>query len=82
MQVQEGDGIPITCEGVLCYGADVVRPQIQMSQSVQTTQSVRGDRMDVVVAQAQVLQIFYNKLLGIMVNHRLGGMSKATLKGF
>lgn len=58
LQVQERDGVPEADEGVLVDGRDVVRAQVQVPKTVQRPQCLARDPVQVVIAEAQILQIF------------------------
>lgn len=58
LQVQERNGVPVASEGVLTDVCDVVGAQVQVAQPVQWAQRLRGDLMQPIVSEPEVLQVF------------------------
>jgi hypothetical protein len=59
LQIQEGNGISVASEGVLANVGDVVGAQVEVAQPVQRPQRLGRDLVQAVVAQAEVLQVFW-----------------------
>lgn len=58
LQIKKGDGVPVAGEGILGDDANVIRPEVQMAQPVQSPQGLSWNGVDVVVAEAEVLEVF------------------------
>lgn len=58
LKVQKGDGVAVSQKGILSYVTNVIRPQIQGSQPMQSLESLTWYGVKVVVAKSQILQIF------------------------
>lgn len=65
LEVQEGDGVAEAGEGVVRDEGDVVDAQVKVPQAVQPAERVAGDLVELVVAEAQVLQVLCNTGAGL-----------------
>lgn len=61
LQVEEGDGVSVSSEGILTNVGDVVRTKVQVSETVQGTKGFRRYLMQTIVSQTKVLQVLYKK---------------------